>query len=89
MRPTVYVETTVVSYLTAWPSKDVVRAAHQEITRGWWDGQRKHFELFTSQLVLDEARQGDPQAAAERLEVLEQLPPLDVSDAAQRLAVPS
>jgi hypothetical protein len=48
----VYVETSVISYLTALPSRDVVAVAHQEITRAWWDG-RARFELFISQTVLD------------------------------------
>ncbi len=65
----VYIETTIVSYLTAFPSRDLVRAAHQQITRGWWT-TRDDFELFASQLVVREAAGGDPGAAALRLEAL-------------------
>jgi hypothetical protein len=54
MKPTVYLETTVVSYLAASPSRDIVVAAHQQITRDWWD-RRDRFELLISQAVLDEA----------------------------------
>ena len=64
-RPTVYVETTIVSYLTARPSQDVVRQGHQELTKQWWTERRSEFELFTSQFVLDEAAGGDPNAAEE------------------------
>ena len=63
MKPTVYLETTIVSYLTAWHSRDLIRAAHQEITRLWWD-TRDGYSLHISQVVLDEAGAGDPLAAA-------------------------
>ena len=70
MKPRVYVETSVISYLTARPSRDLVMAAHQEITREWWQSQRIAFELFYSEAVRDEASMGEPQAAAQRLAVL-------------------
>jgi predicted nucleic acid-binding protein len=76
MKPRVYVETTIPSYLTAWPSRDLLRAAHQQITREWWD-RRTAFELFISPLVLVECQAGDPTAAAERLAALAGLPLLD------------
>jgi predicted nucleic acid-binding protein len=74
-----YIETSVVSYLTAWPSRDLVRAAHQQVTREWW-ATRASFELHISQFVLDEAAAGDAVAAAERLEALRDLPLLDVTE---------
>jgi predicted nucleic acid-binding protein len=86
IRAPVYIETSVVSYLTARPSRDLLVAAHQQITVMWWDQQRAHYELFTSQVVLAEARAGDPEAAQRRLAVLERLPLLDVTDAAITLA---
>ena len=61
-------------------------AAHQQLTVAWWDEQRTRYELFTSQVVLAEARAGDPEAAQRRLAVLERLPLLDVTDAAIALA---
>jgi hypothetical protein len=67
MKRTVYLETTVVSYLAAWPSRDIIRAAHQNITREWWTSQRDKFELYVSQFVIDEVQGGDPVAASERL----------------------
>src|SRR5262249_41502524 len=72
MKPKVYVETTGPSYLMAWSSRDLIRAAHQQITREWWAG-RDGFELYTSRLVVPECHAGDPQAAADRLRVLEGL----------------
>jgi hypothetical protein len=86
MRPKVYLETTIPSYLTAWPSRDLVRAAHQQITREWWDSRRSDFDLYVSPTVLQEASAGDPNAAAERLKVLEGIPVLDLSDSATELA---
>ncbi len=86
MRQTVYIETTVVSYLSARPSRDLVRAAEQQITREWWDVQRPKFELYTAELVLIEAAAGDAEAAAERLAVLRELPLLDTTERALQLA---
>jgi hypothetical protein len=77
MKPKVYLETTIPSYLTARPSRDLVTAAHQQITREWWDTRRHAFDLFVSQMVLDEASAGDPDAAARRLAVLAPLPLLN------------
>jgi hypothetical protein len=64
MKPTVYIETTVVSYLTAWPSRDVVRAGHQQITRDWWKAAPDRYDLFSSVLVVAESMAGDSTAAA-------------------------
>ena len=85
MKQKAYVETTMVSYLTARPSEDLVRAAHQQVTREWWAG-RQAFDIYISQFVLDEASKGDPEAAALRLATLEQIAVLDVTDDATVLA---
>ena len=69
MKPSTYIETTIVSYLTAWPSRDIVRAAEQEVTRIWWQ-TRNAFELYVSELVVGEISAGDPRAAVQRLETL-------------------
>jgi predicted nucleic acid-binding protein len=76
MKPRVYVETTIPSYLTAWPSNNLLRAAHQQVTREWWD-RRDAFDLYISQLVVIECQAGDPKAATERLAALTGLPILD------------
>jgi len=55
------------SYLASRPSRDLVIAAHQQITADWWHGRRQQFDLFISQVVLNEARAGDPEAATRRL----------------------
>jgi PIN domain len=86
VKPRVYLETTIPSYLTAWPSRDLVRAAHQQITRDWWDRRRAEFELYISQVVLRECQAGDATAAAERLKILQDLPLLEQTEEATRLA---
>src|SRR5687768_16402831 len=86
MPATVYIETTVISYLTAWPSRDLVIAGHQQTTRDWWHNERGRFDLVTSEVTILEAGAGDPTAAAERLAVLAPLPLLAVTPAATALA---
>jgi hypothetical protein len=75
----VYLETTVVSYLAGRPSRDVVMAGRQQVTHQWWEVRRPGFDLVVSQVVLDEIRAGDPEAAARRLELVAGLPLLDVT----------
>ncbi len=77
----------MVSYLTARPSRDIVAAAHQQISLDWWERRRDDFELVTSLLVRNEARLGDPEAAQRRLAILDGISLLEVTDAAQNLAV--
>lgn len=79
-KPKVYVETTIVSYLTARLSRDLVTAAHQQITQQWWNDRRKAFDLFASQAVVKEAGEGDEAMAGFRLKVLEGLPLLDITE---------
>ena len=67
---TVYIETSIVSHATARPSPDPTLSVLQKQARAWWERERPIFSLVTSQLVLDEAAQGDPDAAAERLKLL-------------------
>jgi predicted nucleic acid-binding protein len=86
MKPRVYLETTVPSYLTAWLSRDLVMAAHQQTTREWWESRRHGFELFVSDLVLEEAGSGDPDAARRRLELLASIPVLDAGQDVDTLA---
>jgi hypothetical protein len=75
---TVYIETTIIGYLTARSSDKIIFLARQELTRQWWNEERGKFDLFSSQLVIDEASAGDPTAAEERLVHLAGLPLLDV-----------
>ena len=86
MKKSVYLETTIVSYLVARPSRDVIRAARQTITRQWWDDRREDFDLVVSQVVFNEARKGDQRAAELRQQIIEGLTRLDISDEAVELA---
>jgi predicted nucleic acid-binding protein len=79
MKPRLYLETTVPSYLTSRPSRDLIIAGHQQITRDWWENRRQDFQVYISQLVLDEAGAGDPVAARQRLRALQFLPLLDIT----------
>lgn len=83
---TVYIETSIVSHATAWPSSDIQIAALQHQAREWWSTERSNFELVTSQLVIDEASAGDPTAAAERLKLLDGLPTVPINDDVRTLA---
>jgi len=83
---TVYIETSVVSYASAWPSRDIETAALQQQARDWWALERPRFDLVTSQLTLDEASAGDPTAAADRLKMVEYLPLVDINADTEALA---
>lgn len=78
--PTVYLETSIFSYLAAHPSRDLIVAAHQQITQEWWREARAYFDLYVSEAVLAEIRAGDPEAAARRLEFVAGLPLLELDD---------
>ena len=82
----VYVETSFFSYLTSRPSRDLRAAAWQQMTTQWWDRERGKYNLCISPLVAAEASQGDPQAAQRRLDVLADLPELEVDDEVERFA---
>ena len=86
MKPRVYVETSVVSYLTAWASRDVVVAGHQQVTRDWWKTCQDRFEVLASELVVQEAGVGDSDAARDRLLVLDSLALLEITESARELA---
>ena len=83
---TVYLETSVVSYLAARPSRDLIVAAHQQSTWNWWAKQRKNFEVVVSPMVWDEARQGNPVIVKRRQEYLNGLKVLNYCDDVVRLA---
>ncbi|OGG51723.1 MAG: DNA-binding protein [Candidatus Handelsmanbacteria bacterium RIFCSPLOWO2_12_FULL_64_10] len=86
MSQKVYLETSVVSYLTARLSRDLIVAGHQQITQEWWANHRYKFELFVSQTMLEEAAAGDPEVAQQRLSTIENLPLLEITEEAVALA---
>ena len=71
--PTVYLETTIPSYLAAGPNRDLILAAHQQITHEWWRNAGDRFDLYISEAVLAAIRAGDPDAAARRLAIVDRL----------------
>ena len=86
MKPSIYIETSVIGCLAMRLSGVLRMAANQQTSRDWWDNQRHRFDLFVSRYVIDECSDGDPIAAQERLVFLEGIPLLEVSDAAETLA---
>jgi hypothetical protein len=86
MKPKVYLETTIISYLTARPSRDLIVAANQQMTQDWWQMRRPSFELFVSEAVVKEASGGDDSAARQRLETIEDLSLLTLTADAVMLA---
>lgn len=86
MKKSVYIETSIASYLTARPSRDVRAAAWQQITSQWWEEVRADYDLFTSELVIVEASAGNPEAAARRLETLQGIAELSIDEEVQELA---
>jgi predicted nucleic acid-binding protein len=85
MKPTVYLETTVISYLTARQSSDLVLAAQQQITCDWWS-RRGLYDLYVSDLVITEASSGDLVAAKARLDVLQAIEVLGITEQSISLA---
>lgn len=79
-------KTSVLSYLTARPTRDVLAAARQQMTCEWWDVRRASFQVFVSPLVEQEARRGDPDAARRRVEALADLRTLEIVEEAYDLA---
>ena len=82
----VYIETTIPSYLTARPALQVIQAGHQLSTRRWWEEYSGSFELFTSLVTIQEAREGDREAAQRRLDSLKEVPLLAVTPEVEFIA---
>jgi hypothetical protein len=83
---TIYIETTIVSYLVANPSRDLILTAHQELTREWWREERGLYRCVTSEEVIREASLGDPTMSRRRVESLSEMPVLRMDDAVRLLA---
>lgn len=83
---TLYLETSIVSFLRSRPSARLISAARQLLTQQWWEQERPKYELVTTQFVLEEASRGSAQLAAERLEALSEIPLLEIPDEIPALA---
>ena len=86
MKPSLYIENSVVSYLTARPSRDIIMAARQELTRLWWSQKRGNYALYISRFVTSEAAAGDAEMARLRLRALEGIPEIALTETAAELA---
>jgi hypothetical protein len=86
MKPIVYIETSIVSYLTARQSRDLIAVAHQQLTLEWWEKVRPQVDCVISGFVVQEASRGDPNAAQKRLEILTQLRVLELNEEIRTLA---
>ncbi len=86
MKTSVYIESSIISYLTARPSNDLVKSARQAITEEWWQKDKTRFTIFVSTLVEEEISRGNPEAAQRRLEVSEKIPNLSISIDAKEIA---
>ena len=84
--PTVYIETSIISFLRENPKAATDSILRQQMTRAWWDFHRERYELLTAQYVVDEASAGNTVFAAERLEYLAQIPLLPIGEDIDRLA---
>ena len=81
MRETVYIETSIIGYLTARSTKNLVVAGNIETTRDWWQNRRNDFLLYISQVVLDEVAKGDTEIALKRLEIVNEMPLVELNQA--------
>jgi predicted nucleic acid-binding protein len=86
VKESIYIETTVVNYYTSKPSRDIIVLAHQEITRQWWALAIKRYNVFISQVVIEEASLGDPEIAKKRLEELKKFPNLELNEKVEQIA---
>jgi len=86
MAETIFIETTIPSYYVARPSRDIVQAARQQMTIEWWSLHRERFDLFSSQAVISEASRGDSEMARARLELMADVPLLDLDDPVGKVA---
>ena len=86
MKSKIYIETSVISYLTSRTSRDLVAAARQQLTTEWWESRSREYALFVSQPVVSEASDGDRNAAKKRISVINKVPLLDVTEEAGELA---
>jgi predicted nucleic acid-binding protein len=85
-KASIYIETSIISYLTARPSRDLMIAAGQQVTAQWWETARGSYDVVTSDLVVLESREGDPRAAQRRFDLLRDIRAIELTDEARQLA---
>ncbi len=86
MKQKVYLETTIPSFVTSQPSRDIVIAGKQEISREWWRDRRELFEMYISPFVIEEAKKGDAEAAEKRMQLIRNIPILADDEEVRKIA---
>lgn len=86
MKKAVYIESSVISYLTARPSNDLIKSARQAITEEWWQKEKANYDIFVSALVEEEISHGNNEAAEKRLKITKYIPNLSISEQAENIA---
>ncbi|MBN1983415.1 MAG: type II toxin-antitoxin system VapC family toxin [Chitinivibrionales bacterium] len=86
MKKSVYIETTIISYLASRPSRDLIISGHQEITRNWWNNHLNRFDPVISEFVIQEASFGDHDASTRRMQLISDFPLLDLTEDVELLA---
>ena len=86
MIESLYLDTSIIGYLTIRPSTNLITASNSVITQNWWDTRRENFTLYISEVVLEELARGDQEIATKRLELISELPLLAINEAVEELA---
>jgi predicted nucleic acid-binding protein len=86
MIESLYLDTSVIGYLTIRPSTNLITASNSVITQNWWDTRRQNFTLYISEVVLEELARGDQEIATKRLDLISELPLLALNEAVEELA---
>ncbi|GIK36881.1 MAG: hypothetical protein BroJett011_07140 [Chloroflexota bacterium] len=86
MKPKVYLESSLVSYLTSKPSRDIIVASRQQVSQTWWETRRTRFSLYISPLVIQEVGAGDPDAVKKRMSIIRHIPLLEINEETLGLA---
>ncbi|MDR2510631.1 MAG: type II toxin-antitoxin system VapC family toxin, partial [Spirochaetaceae bacterium] len=86
-RKSIYVESTIPSYLTAKTSSNFLNAAHQSITRQVWDNEMYKYDLFISDYVIEDCEKGDSDAAKRRLDCIANITLLQKTPEIESLAL--
>jgi len=87
MKPKLYLETSIISYLAAKPSRNIIVAGHQAVTHHWWDHYRRECDLYTSEIVINEIQLGDPEMVQERLVFVEGITELNITEEVDAFAI--
>ena len=86
MIESLYLDTSIIGYLTIRPSTNLITASNSVITQNWWDTRRENFTLYISEVVLEELARGDQEIAIKRLDLIRELPLLALNEAVEELA---